>query len=129
MKKPSFFICSDYTIRKEKRKETQLNKHPETGDYFEVRRVPLPSQIQEFLKIANEASRKVLFVGNSLMKVLKDEAQKDEQNDYLDLLYDIIFNATRELFHKAQDTEPKDIPNGIFLWIDKTNTVVHMQQN
>lgn len=98
------------------------------SDYITSRSVLLPAFVQKFLQRCNVNSHKMLALDNKIMG-LHMLAEEDLSQDFYDYLYDMCWEETEEFYDKARNTELDNIPDGIYIEIDRANKVTNVYQH
>lgn len=98
------------------------------SDYVISRRVTLPPYVQKFLQKCNAADHKAYSL-DGVTDVIRSKTDEDPYKDYWDLLYDLNWEKTKESSRIAKKSDPKDIPNGVYVEISSDNQVTNMYIN
>lgn len=98
------------------------------SDYVSSRVVKLPKQIQKILQKSNQNSLKVFSLDDKL-ETIKYMAKCDPNKDEFDIIYDLCFDATKDMAREAQKYEPDDVPGAIYITIDGYDDIVEIYRN
>ena len=98
------------------------------SDYVSSRLVKLPKPVQKLLQKSNQNSLKTFSLDDKLESI-KYMAMADPNKDEFDIMYDLCFEATKDMAREAQKCEPADVPGGVYITIDEYNDVVDLYRN
>ena len=98
------------------------------SDYITSRTVNIPSYFGKFLQKANENSIKKFTLDDKL-DIIRVYASNDPLKDEFDIMYDLCFEETKEYSRAARKHDPSNIPDGIYISINKDNEVTDIHQH
>lgn len=100
----------------------------EDPSYLTCRRVSLPTFIQRYLKRCNISSHKMLQYDKHI-QYLQWEEKQDSKKDFCDLLYQMDWEDTQKFYRDAVTKELDNIPDGVYVEIDRANHVTNAYQH